>query len=51
MKAFHRLSFADALAAAAAKLRGATLVHKDPELDSLSGEVALLSLLFKTRSR
>jgi predicted nucleic acid-binding protein len=51
MKAFHRLSFADALVAAAAKLRGATLVHKDPELDSLSGEVALLSLPFKTRSR
>ena len=51
MKALHRLSFADALIAAAAKLHGATLVHKDPELDSLAGELSLLNLPFKPRSR
>lgn len=46
-KAFHRLSFADALIAAVARTQRATLVHKDPELAALSGQVALLSLPFK----
>jgi predicted nucleic acid-binding protein len=45
LKATHRLSVADALIAVVARLRGATLVHKDPELDALKGQVDLLSLL------
>jgi ribonuclease VapC len=45
LKATHRLSVADALIAAVARLRGATLVHKDPEMDALRGQVDLLSLL------
>jgi uncharacterized protein len=49
IKAFHRLSFADALIAAVAKLRGATLVHKDPELEALAPELALLSLPYKRK--
>lgn len=48
IKAFHRLSFADAVIAGTAKVRGATLVHKDPEYESLAQELALLSLPFKT---
>ncbi len=44
LKASHRLSVADALIAAVAKLRNATLVHKDPELDALRGQIRLLSL-------
>jgi predicted nucleic acid-binding protein len=51
MKALHRLSFADALISAAAKLEGATLVHKDPELDRLADELELLNLPFKRKSR
>ena len=47
LKASHRLSVADALVAAVAKLHQATLVHKDPELAALAGEVALLTLPFK----
>jgi len=47
LKAAHRLSVADALIAAAAKLHQATLVHKDPEMEALRGEVELLSLPFK----
>jgi uncharacterized protein len=49
LKALHRLSFADALIAATAKIQGATLVHKDPELDALAAEVALLGLPFKRK--
>jgi predicted nucleic acid-binding protein len=48
-KAFHRLSFADAVIAAVAKLQEATLVHKDPELEPLAGEVSLESLPFKRK--
>jgi predicted nucleic acid-binding protein len=51
LKAFRKLSFADALIAGSAKLHGATLVHKDPELEDLTGEVALQRLPFKRRSR
>jgi ribonuclease VapC len=50
LKAFHRLSLADALIAAVAKLHGATLVHKDPEFESLSEQVSLLTLPYKTSS-
>ena len=50
LKAFHRLSLADALIAAVAKLHGATLVHKDPEFEVLSVQVSLLTLPYKTSS-
>jgi predicted nucleic acid-binding protein len=46
-KAFHRLSFADAVIAGAAQQREAVLVHKDPELETLTGEIALLTLPYK----
>lgn len=46
LKASHRLSVADALIAAVAKLHHATLVHKDPELEALRGQIELLSLPF-----
>lgn len=49
MKALHKLSFADALIAAAASLHGATLVHKDPEIELLAGDLAQLALPFKPR--
>ncbi len=44
LKASHRLSVADALVAAVARIQGATLVHKDPELEALRGQVDLLNL-------
>ena len=44
LKASHRLSVADALVAAVARMRRATLVHKDPEMQALSAEVNLLAL-------
>lgn len=47
LKATHRLSVADALVAAVAGLQDATLVHKDPELEALRGQVHLLSLPVK----
>ena len=47
LKASYRLSVADALIAAVAKLNGATLVHKDPEFEALAQDVSLLSLPFK----
>ena len=50
LKAFHRLSLADALIAAVAKLHDATLAHKDPEFESLSEQVSLLTLPYKTSS-
>jgi ribonuclease VapC len=49
VKVSHRLSLADALIAAVAKLHHATLVHKDPEFGPLADEVALLSLPFKKK--
>jgi predicted nucleic acid-binding protein len=45
IKAQFRISFADSIIAATALRRKATLVHKDPEYDRLSGMVELLSLL------
>ncbi len=44
LKASHRLSVADALVAAVARIQGATLVYKDPELEALRGQVDLLNL-------
>jgi len=46
-KAFHRISFADAVIAAYAKSYNAILVHKDPEYESLAGEVELRALPYK----
>ena len=46
-KARHKLSLADALIAAFAAERGATLVHKDPEYKALSAEVTLEALPYK----
>ncbi len=47
LKASYRLSVADALIAAVAKRRQATLVHKDPEFLALDQSVTLLTLPFK----
>ncbi len=47
LKVFHRLSLADALIAAVAKLHGATLVHKDPEFEALAPQIGLLTLPYK----
>ena len=49
LKASHRLSLADALVAAVARMQAATLVHKDPELDALRDEVDLLSLVSREK--
>jgi predicted nucleic acid-binding protein len=50
IKAEYRLSIADAIIAAVAKLRQARLVHKDPELAALATEVSLLTLPFKKKT-
>jgi len=47
LKASYRLSVADALIAAVARLHRAKLVHKDPELEALKGKIELLSLTSK----
>lgn len=44
IKAMHTLSLADAWIAAAARLGGATLVHKDPELRTIAVPQELLPL-------
>ena len=46
-KAFHRISLADAVIAAYAKLYNAILLHKDPEYESLADKIKLESLPFK----
>jgi predicted nucleic acid-binding protein len=51
LKASYRLSVADALIAAVARIHRATLVHKDPELAALTHEVDLLGLPLKKRPR
>ncbi len=48
LKAYHRISFADAQIAASAIRSDATLVHKDPEFEDLAGRIKLLSLPFKS---
>ena len=48
MKATQRLSLADAWIAAAAELKAATLVHKDPEFVAVS--LPQLALPFKPRT-
>lgn len=49
LKATHRLSLADALIVAVAKLRSAVLVHKDPEMAPLASEARTVSLPFKKK--
>jgi predicted nucleic acid-binding protein len=46
-KAQHRLSLADAIIAAFAFRQGAILVHKDPELEALTGTVEQEILPYK----
>ena len=50
LKATHRVSLADAIIAAYAIRQGATLVHKDPEYESLSSELDLETLPYKGRA-
>ena len=47
LKAEHRVSLADAIIAAFAIRRGAVLMHKDPELDALTGLLPMEALLYK----
>lgn len=49
LKATYRLSLADAVIAACALQNGATLVHKDPEYQALTGELSLEALPYKSR--
>lgn len=49
LKAQYRASLADTLIAACAIQAGAILVHKDPEFEQLSGEVALEPLPYKPK--
>lgn len=51
LKARFRVSFADALIAAIARECGATLLHKDPEMDALSGIVDVESLPYKPTAK
>jgi predicted nucleic acid-binding protein len=46
-KARYRLSFADAIIAAYAAYHHATLIHKDPQFEALSGELDLEALPYK----
>ena len=48
LKAAHKVSFADAFVAATALRLSATLLHKDPEFDTLQGVVKLQALPLKT---
>lgn len=49
LKAHHRLSFADAVVAAAAARRRAVLVHRDPEFEGLAAAVARQALPYRER--
>jgi len=44
LKAAHRISFADSFVAALAQRLNATLIHKDPEFNTLNGVVTLAML-------
>ena len=50
IKATHRVSLGDAITAAFAVRQGAVLIHKDPEFETLAGQVVLEALPFKRRS-
>jgi len=51
IKSRVHLSVADAIIAATAKLKGATLIHRDPEFDALKDEMNLMSLPKKTATK
>lgn len=46
-KALYRVSLADAIIAAVAKIKGAILVHKDPEYEALGQEIEQEILPYK----
>ena len=48
LKANYRISLGDSIVAAYAIQRGATLLHKDPEYESLADELMLESLPYKS---
>ena len=50
LKAFHRISLADAVIAAYAIRHNAILMHKDPEFEALSGSLTLEPLPYKSSS-
>ncbi len=50
LKATHRVSLADAIIAAYAIRQEASLVHKDPEYESLSSELDFEALPYKGRA-
>lgn len=50
-KSEHSISLADAIIAAYARQQGAVLLHKDPEFDTLAGQVTLEALPYKPASR
>ena len=47
LKALHAISLGDAWIAGVAQLKGATLVHKDPEFESLANLIPMLTLPYK----
>jgi len=47
MKAEYRISLADTFIAALAKKEDAVLVHKDPEFESLEGQIKMIILPYK----
>lgn len=49
LKARYQISVADAWIAATARLHGLTLLHKDPEFESLKVELDLQELPYKSR--
>ncbi|MBI5554294.1 MAG: PIN domain-containing protein [Elusimicrobia bacterium] len=51
IKANHRLSVADAIIAATAIEKDAVLVHKDPEFESISEYIEILTLPYKTTKK
>jgi predicted nucleic acid-binding protein len=51
LKAFHRVSLADAIIASYAIRHGAILMHKDPEFEVLSGSVTLEPLPYKSSKK
>ena len=51
IKANHRCSLADAFIAATASQVGGTLVHKDPEIEQVSGIISTEKLPYKTSTR
>ncbi|MCW5849423.1 MAG: PIN domain-containing protein [Anaerolineae bacterium] len=51
LKAAYRLSLADTIVAALAQQHGAILVHKDPEYDTLQGQLRLEALPYKASPR